>query len=238
MLKDEAVAVRELEIPARSVEEAAECFERGWQSRSTTRIPAFAVEHLRVPVTMGLRPLARLMIRRSLKRIPVRLNLGSGFAPKPGWTNIDLIGAPRAIPWNLAKGIPYPEGSVDAVFHEHFLEHLPMPVGLALTKECKRVLRPGGVLRFGVPDAEAVIRSYARQINTAWAESKPTAMLAVSTLFYEDGHCAMYDSLTLEMLCRAAGFREVSRAYDGESRIRPCPDDPERFGSAWVEAVA
>jgi hypothetical protein len=60
------------------------------------------------------------------------------------------------VPWNLAKGIPYPEGSVDAVFHEHFLEHLPMPAGV----------------------------------------------------------------------------------YDGESRIRPCPDDPERFGSAWVEAVA
>ncbi|HUA05988.1 MAG TPA: methyltransferase domain-containing protein [Solirubrobacteraceae bacterium] len=238
MLKDEALAVRDLELPAGSVEEAAEFFEHGWRSRSATRLPAFAVQHLRVPVTMGLRPLARLMIRRSLKRAPVRLNLGSGFAPKPGWTNIDLIGARRAIPWNLAKGIPYPDESVDAVFHEHFLEHLPMPVGLALTKECKRVLRRGGVLRFGVPDAEAVIRSYARQINTAWAESKPTAMLAVSALFYEDGHCAMYDSLTMEMLCRAAGFSEVSRAYDGESRIRPCPDGPERFGSAWVEAVA
>lgn len=238
MLKDEAVAVRHLEIPARSVEEAAECFERGWPSESATRVPQLAVRYLRVPVTAGLRPLAQLLIRRSLKRTPVRLNLGSGFAPKPGWTNIDLVGAPGAIPWNLANGIPFPDRSVEAVFHEHFLEHLPMQAGLALTKECKRVLRPGGVLRFGVPDAEAVIRSYARQIDTAWAESKPTAMLAVCGLFYEHGHCAMYDSLTMEMLCRAAGFREVSRAYDGESRIQPCPDSPGRFGSAWVEAIA
>ena len=153
-------------------------------------------------------------------------------------TNIDLLGAPKALPWNLAHGIPYPDGSVDVVFHEHVLEHMPYQAGFALTAECRRVLRAGGVLRFGVPDAEAVIRSYARQITTAWAESRPTAMLAVCGLFYEDGHRAMYDSLTLEMLCRAAGFGEVARAYDGESRIEPCPDSPSRRGSAWVEAVA
>jgi predicted SAM-dependent methyltransferase len=182
--------------------------------------------------------MARVLVRRSLGRRPVRLNLGSGFAPKAGWTNIDLLGAPRALPWNLAHGIPYPDGSVDAVFHEHMLEHMPFDAGFALTKECRRVLRAGGVLRFGVPDAEAVIRSYARQITTAWAESRPTAMLAVCGLFYEHGHRAMYDSLTLEMLCRAAGFAEVARAYDGESRLEPCPDAPSRRGSAWVEAVA
>jgi predicted SAM-dependent methyltransferase len=238
MLKDEAAAARHLEIPAKSVGEARECFERGWPSNSATRVPDFAVRNLRVPITTALQPLARILIRRSLKRPAVRVNLGSGFDPKPDWTNIDLAGAPRAVPWNLAKGIPYPDDSVDVVFHEHLLEHLPMHVGFALTKECKRVLRPGGVLRFGVPDAEAVIRSYARQISTAWAESKPTAMLAVCGLFYEHGHRAMYDSLTLEMLCRAAGFDEVARAYDGESRIQPCPDSPGRFGSAWVEAVA
>jgi len=238
MLEDEAAAVRHLEIPAKSVGEARECFERGWPGNSETRVPEFVVRHLRVPITTTLQPVARILIRRSLKRRPVRVNLGSGFAPKPGWTNIDLVGAPGAVPWNLAKGIPYPDDSVDVVFHEHLLEHLPMHFGLALTKECKRVLRPGGVLRFGVPDAEAVIRSYARQINTAWAESKPTAMLAVCGLFYEHGHRAMYDSLTLEMLCRAAGFDEVGRAYDGDSRIQPCPDSPDRFGSAWVEAVA
>jgi ubiquinone/menaquinone biosynthesis C-methylase UbiE len=181
---------------------------------------------------------ARILVDRSLRNQPVRLNLGSGFAPKDGWTNIDLVGAPRAIPWNLARGIPYPDASVDAVFHEHVFGNLPIEVGFALTLECKRVLRPGGILRFGVPDAEAVIRSYARQINTAWAESKPTPMLAVCGLFYEHGHCAMYDSLTLEMVCRAAGFQEVARAYDGESRIEPCPDGADRFGSAWVEAVA
>jgi predicted SAM-dependent methyltransferase len=232
MLKEEAIAVRHLEIPPGPVEEARACFERGWQSESATRVPAFAVHHLRMPLTTALRPLARALVRRSLRRPPIRLNLGSGFAPKSGWTNIDLVGAPRAIPWNLATGIPYPDDSVDAVFHEHFLEHLPVQLGFALTRECKRVLRPGGVLRFGVPDAEAVVRSYARQINTAWAESKPTAMLAVCGLFYGDGHRAMYDSLTMEMLCRAAGFPEVARAYDGESRIAPCPDSPGRFGSA------
>jgi SAM-dependent methyltransferase len=238
MLREEAAAVRHLEIPAKSVEEVREYFEHGLASVTQTQLPKLAVQRLRGPATACLRPVARALVSRSLRNRPVRLNLGSGFAPKDGWTNIDFAGAPKAIPWNLARGIPYPDASVGAVFHEHVFEHLPIEAGFALTKECKRVLRPGGVLRFGVPDAEAVIRSYARQINTAWAESKPTPMLAVCGLFYEYGHCAMYDSLTLEMVCRAAGFREVARAYDGESRISPCPDGPDRFGSAWVEAVA
>jgi predicted SAM-dependent methyltransferase len=238
MLKEEAAAVRHLEIPAKSVETVREYFERGVTRKSRSRLPPFVVQHARAPATDIVRPLARVLVRRSLSRRPVRLNLGSGFAPKPGWTNIDLLGAPKALPWNLAHGIPYPDGSVDVVFHEHVLEHMPLHAGFALTKECRRVLRTGGVLRFGVPDAEAVIRSYARQINTVWAESAPTPMLAVCGLFYDDGHRAMYDSLTLEMLCRAAGFGEAARAYDCESRIRPCPDDPSRRGSAWVEAVA
>jgi predicted SAM-dependent methyltransferase len=225
--------------PSGTVDDALQLFQAGPATHSEAgRVPAVVVRHARVPLTRLVTPWARYLIRRSLRRSPVRLNLGSGFAPKDGWTNIDLLGAPGVIPWDLALGIPYPDGSVDAVFHEHVVEHLPFPAALQLTRECRRVLKPGGVLRFGVPDAEGVIRSYAGQINPAWALSRPTPMLAVNSLFYENGHVAMYDVQTLEYLCRAAGFANAERAFDGESRIDPCPDSPGRFGSAWVEATA
>jgi SAM-dependent methyltransferase len=45
--------------------------------------------------------------------------------------------------------LPYPDGSFDIVVHSDTLEHVPNPVH-ALA-ECRRVLRPGGMLCFTVP---------------------------------------------------------------------------------------
>jgi SAM-dependent methyltransferase len=45
--------------------------------------------------------------------------------------------------------LPFPDDTFDVVTHSDTLEHLPNPVH-ALT-ECRRVLRPGGVLCFTVP---------------------------------------------------------------------------------------
>ena len=45
--------------------------------------------------------------------------------------------------------LPYADGSYDVVIHSDTLEHVPHPAhGLA---ECRRVLSPGGVLLFTIP---------------------------------------------------------------------------------------
>jgi SAM-dependent methyltransferase len=62
--------------------------------------------------------------------------------------------------WNLAKGIPFADGSVDAVYHSHLLEHLDRTVAIDFLLECKRVLKRGGVLRIVVPDFETLCRKY------------------------------------------------------------------------------
>ncbi len=194
-----------------------------------------------------LRRVATALVRRRatataagiLARGDVRLNLGSGYTPIEGWTNIDLVGAPTDLAWDLAHGIPFPDGSVAAVYTAHVLEHLRLEHGLALFGECRRVLAPGGVLRVVVPDAGAMIASYSGLSDNGWAEDFPSPMLAPNALFYEHGHSAMFDARLMCELVRAAGLVDVDQGEFGVSRIEPCPDElGRRDGSLYVEGVA
>ena len=61
---------------------------------------------------------------------------------------------------DLSRGIPFPDASVDVVYHSHVLEHLDRDVACGFIQECARVLRPGGLIRVVVPDFERYCRSY------------------------------------------------------------------------------
>lgn len=61
---------------------------------------------------------------------------------------------------DLSKGIPFPDGSVDAVYHSHVLEHLDRSAAEVFLHENHRVLKSGGVIRTVVPDFERACRRY------------------------------------------------------------------------------
>jgi predicted SAM-dependent methyltransferase len=170
---------------------------------------------------------------------PVRLNIGSGFKPIPGWTNMDLAGASVDLAWNLKRGIPFPDATVAAIYSEHLYEHLPIAAGLAVTRDAVRSLRPGGVFRVAVPDAGLLLRSYAGTDDEEWALSRPTRMQAVMGLFYENGHTTMYDEQLLTALCAVAGLADVRARQFGESVLDgPAPDsEHRRSGTLYVEGV-
>jgi hypothetical protein len=88
-----------------------------------------------------------------------------------------------------------------------------------------------------VPDAGLCINSHAGTTAPDWAQSQVTGMLAVQALFYENGHCAMYDAETLTLMCRAAGFAEAHHSDWGEGWIQTSPDTPSRRGGTlYVDA--
>lgn len=66
---------------------------------------------------------------------------------------------------DLSKGIPFPDASVDVVYHSHMLEHLDREVAELFLREIFRVLTPGGILRVVVPDFELVCREYIASID-------------------------------------------------------------------------
>ena len=68
---------------------------------------------------------------------------------------------------DLTKGLRFPENSVDGVYHSHVLEHIPRDFShpeqdraMLFVAECRRVLKPGGVLRIVVPNLEYEVRAY------------------------------------------------------------------------------
>lgn len=91
----------------------------------------------------------------------MRLELGSGYCPTPGFTHLDLNpNAPQvdivgpAFPLDLADGVCDEIRAVDV------LEHLPYRQTATALAEWARVLRTGGKLYVQVPDAETIMSWY------------------------------------------------------------------------------
>lgn len=68
---------------------------------------------------------------------------------------------------DLRKPLPFPNDSVDAVYHSHVLEHFDRTLAEVFLMEIKRVLRPGGIHRIVVPDFEQLCRNYLNHISIA-----------------------------------------------------------------------
>jgi predicted SAM-dependent methyltransferase len=89
---------------------------------------------------------------------PIYLNLGGGrdCHPRPEYRHyvaVDMV--PRAefaVAHDLGKPIPLADGSVSRILSEHFLEHVDEQVIATVLRESHRLLKPGGIARFAVPD--------------------------------------------------------------------------------------
>lgn len=72
---------------------------------------------------------------------------------------------PEVICWDLRRGIPFPDDRFHVVYSSHFVEHLDRAAVPVHLRECRRVLKPGGVLRVVVPDLERSARAYVDALN-------------------------------------------------------------------------
>jgi SAM-dependent methyltransferase len=129
---------------------------------------------------------------------------------------------------DAARRIPHADGSVEAIYASHMLEHLDRVEARAFLAECKRVLRPGGILRLAVPDLRIAAYRYLR-LNDAdgflrhlqFDLDKPRGVAARlrRVLSGGRGHRWMYDSDSLVALVAAAGFVDVQLMQEGRTRI-------------------
>jgi SAM-dependent methyltransferase len=203
---------------------------------------SMAAETAKFALTTLVVPIQRRRALALARREPLRLQLGSAANRLDGWVNIDLFrpGLALELYWDLRRGIPFGSGTVDAVFAEHLFEHLTYPQGLALMRECRRIIRPGGVLRIGVPDLDRYVASYMGRddLIDRVRPGRPTRAIALGEPFFLYGHRCMYDFETLELACRQSGFQAVERSAFGTGWIVPCPDSPSRRDETlYVQAM-
>lgn len=67
---------------------------------------------------------------------------------------------PQIICWDLRRGIPFASETLDVVYHSHLLEHIDRDFAAGFLVECRRVLKPGGVIRIAIPDLQFYVRRY------------------------------------------------------------------------------
>jgi SAM-dependent methyltransferase len=109
-------------------------------------------------------PYARL--RRHMRIASVLRNVG--LISEPRFAQFSLVDA-DVIVWNLKRGIPFADGASDVVYHSHLLEHFDRDDALSFLVECRRVLKPGGLIRVVVPDLETWVDAYRQSASSATA---------------------------------------------------------------------
>ena len=78
---------------------------------------------------------------------------------RPGWliTNINATARhylDATSPW------PFEDGSLEVVYADNMIEHVPLEAGRVMLREAHRCLRPGGVIRLVTPDLRKHIDLY------------------------------------------------------------------------------
>ncbi|HUY31712.1 MAG TPA: glycosyltransferase [Pirellulales bacterium] len=212
-----------------------------------------------------MHPLVRKVLRppwRALKRVadarrmayarrrlaafapPYRINAGCGAVHFDGWVNIDLRRDVLSIDlaWDLSQGIPVPDDCCEAIYSEHMLEHLSVPQGLAFLNECRRVLKPGGVLRIAMPSLDDLLVKCVRgdwREGEDWLTDPPhqfvqTRAEMVNVMFRWWGHQWLYDREELYRRLREAGFDVIRDAAWGRSEWPALRNRETRLNSRLI----
>ncbi len=170
----------------------------------------------------------------------IGLDLGGGDLHRDGWITVD-IDENSDIFWDLRRGIPFPNSSVNAVYSSHFFEHLTYHDGQAVLREVLRVLKPGGTISVCVPDARMYIDAYLgkRELDPDRDYWEPafvssTGIDVLNYVAYMDTeHKCMFDQQNLVDRLSRAGFRDARpRDFDAGLDLAD-----RKFESIYAEAV-
>lgn len=161
-------------------------------------------------------------------RRDLKLHLGAGPTRLDGWVNIDVF--PAEVAMNMSWPMPFDDETVAFVYAGHSFEHLYYAgEALALLREVRRVLAPGGVFRIIVPDMGLFLRKYAAgdrgffehwQRNGVKLFSLFTTAMELINAYNATGrdpseffmHKFGYDFETLAKIAHKAGFSHVRQS--------------------------
>ncbi|MFZ6648238.1 glycosyltransferase [Undibacterium sp. TJN25] len=87
------------------------------------------------------------------------LHIGAAASATPGFISVGQFPGAE-VPCDVTQGLPFADSSVDGIHCEHFIETLSQAQGLALLRECRRVLTQEGLLRIDTPDLDTIIATY------------------------------------------------------------------------------
>lgn len=153
--------------------------------------------------------------RKKLPR-PLRLHVGSGEVRLAGWVNVDAQDLPGVdVVADVTRGLQFRDA--EAVFAEHFLEHLEMADAIRFLLAVHRSLSGSGWLRLSTPNLDWVWMTHYR-LDGAPAERRDAA-LRLNRAFHGWRHKFLWNRDILEETLTACGFEEIRWCQRGESPL-------------------
>jgi len=163
-------------------------------------------------------PYRRRWLATSARRI---INLGGGGNALEGCLTVDID--PRADCYaDLTNRLPFDDDSIDAIFCEEAIEHIPKAAGTSLLLECMRVMRPGAIMRITTPDLDYLASTLGEEGGND----------EINRMFYEHGHRYIYSRSALKRACVNAGFEQVWHSFsqDRASQLGYLDTHVQRYG--------
>jgi predicted SAM-dependent methyltransferase len=143
-----------------------------------------------------------------------RLNWGCGPIAPYGWVNSDIAAHPGVeVVADILRGLPLADNEFDYAVSIHALPEIAFHDLAAALAELRRVLRPDGVVRLGLPDLDKAIAAYVAKdadyflIPDEQATSLAGKLIAQLT-WYGVSRCMFTSDFATELLARA-GFRNI-----------------------------
>lgn len=143
-----------------------------------------------------------------------RLNVGAGDRPLDSWLNLDRVRGPGI---DIVHDVTHGLGcqGLEAIYAEHFFEHLSITAALDFFIDAHAALSPGGLLRLVTPNLDWVWATHYGGIENV----SPGSALRANRAFYGWEHRFLWNRPLLEEALRACGFQRL--------------DWPERLKSRW-----
>lgn len=197
----------------------------------------------------------------------VGLNMGCGPEDhKPAYLNCDGQKKLSEFHVDATKTLPIPDNSLDFVYSEHFIEHIPADDALFFIRESHRVLKTGGIFRCLTPDLRSLIdlaedtsaepmgRLRNVMINgnplpgggvrPGPAVSRGMAEIwddldgVINDFMRRYGHQYLWSAGHLARAVENAGFQDSQvMPYAESSDDRVCLDPIGRWGWEWTSAI-
>ena len=175
-----------------------------------------------------------------------RLNWGCGSWTPEGWINSDHKPEPgvNLVCDILNGGLPLESDSLDYAVSIHALPEMTYPKLVPVLQELRRVLKPGAVLRLGLPDIDKGIAAYQRGDRDYFLipdedAKTPGAKFITQMLWYGYSKLLFTRDFIEEMLLKAGFSRVVQCEFKQTST--PWPEildlDNRENESLFVEAV-
>lgn len=152
----------------------------------------------------------------------VLLNLGCGRSTHASFINVDALADWHIHYCRPVENLrPFANNSVDLVYVSHCLEHFSHHKVNAVLAEWFRVLKPGGILRIGVPDFDQLIKIY--ELNGRDIESIQGVLMGGQT-YPLNCHYVSFTKSSLTKRLMDVGFTSVREWQRGVDELTSLPD--------------